>query len=250
MSAACARRQGAGRDDRRACRASRGRAAPRARCDLRGRQPLDLDLARTRSGDAELDRRAIGEVDDPAVLERTAVVDANDHAAAIALTRDAHVARDRQRRMRRRHREHVVDFAARGAVAVELAPVPRGGPLLPEGHVGGQRGVAAAKHGIGTVGARMQRLDARHGIRGIGEICRRAVGRPVVLVVHAALRRRAAACEQRRAQDQGQATVESPQEGARRGCRAGAHDCTSLRLAAIAISSPHAMPSVTSAVPP
>ncbi len=143
----------------------RGRAAPLARRDLRERQPLDLDLARSRGGDAELRRRAVGEVDDPAVLERAAVVDAHDHAAAVAQVRDAHVARDRQRRMRRGHREHVVDLAARGAVAVELAPVPRGGALLPEGHVGGQRRVAAAERGVGTVGAGMQRLDARHGVR-------------------------------------------------------------------------------------
>ena len=75
---------------------------------------------------AELERGGVAEVDDPALDEGAAVVDAHDDAAAVGRVAHARIARQRQRRVRGGHRVHVVDLAVGGAPAMELAPVPGG----------------------------------------------------------------------------------------------------------------------------
>ena len=57
--------------------------------------------------------------------ERPTVVDAHDHALAGGDVGDARIRRQRQRRVRGRHRVHVVGLADRRLLAVELAAVPR-----------------------------------------------------------------------------------------------------------------------------
>ena len=83
--------------------------------------------------DAEPVRRRVRQVDDAAVQERAAVVDAHDHALAGRDVGDARVRRQRQRRVRRGHRVHVVGLADRRLLAVELAAVPRRDAALPVG---------------------------------------------------------------------------------------------------------------------
>ena len=113
-------------------------------------------------------------------MERTAVVDSNQDHAAVGGIPDPRVARDRQRRVRRGHRVHVVDLAARRGPAMELASVPRGQAALAERHIACRRHVVVAEHLVRLVrAARADRLDARLGIGQAGQIGGRVRARPV-----------------------------------------------------------------------
>src|SRR5690606_27424927 len=75
---------------------------------------------------AQLHRGGIAQVDDAAVVERSAVIDAYHHRLPVAEVGHARVAGQRQRLVRCRERVHVVHLQARGAAAVELAAVVGG----------------------------------------------------------------------------------------------------------------------------
>ncbi len=150
------------------------------------RDQLDVDLGAAGGHEPELRCRGVRQVDDAPVQERAAIVDANDDAAAVGNTRDAHVARYRQRRMRRGHRVHVVAFAARCRLAVVAPSVPRSGAAYAIRRQFGHRRVGAAEHRVRAQGARQQRLGAGHRVGNRGEIRRCVLARPVVEVVGAA----------------------------------------------------------------
>jgi len=50
--------------------------------NLPGQDALDLDFAASRAGQSQARSRRVGQVDDPIVEERSAVVDPHDHRAA------------------------------------------------------------------------------------------------------------------------------------------------------------------------
>jgi hypothetical protein len=84
--------------------------------------------------------------------------------------------------MRRRHGVHVVDLAAPGALAVELAPIPGNRALAAVfdqrlvGHV------LFSEDGVRLVGARIERFGARRGVgEGIEIDRQRTVGRVVIV---------------------------------------------------------------------
>src|SRR4051812_33993159 len=91
---------------------------------LAGNHGLDLHLRAASADIAELVSGNVRQVDDSPAMERAAIVDAYDDPLAAADMRDAHVARDRQRRVRGGHLVHVVGFAARGLLAVKLLAIP------------------------------------------------------------------------------------------------------------------------------
>src|SRR5690606_7995249 len=86
----------------------------------------------------------------------------------------------------------VVDLAARGALAMELAAIPAREPALAIRLQRGKRHVALAEHRLGTVGVAVPRLLRRHGVRYAREVGWRAVAGTVVLVVATGPGRRAA----------------------------------------------------------
>lgn len=87
----------------------------RTRCsDRRQRvERADLDARRPGSGDVERARRGVGQVDQPLADERSAIVNLDDDALAVAEVRDLDPSRKRQRRVGGGHRVHIVPFAAR-----------------------------------------------------------------------------------------------------------------------------------------
>ena len=102
---------------------------------------------------------------------------AHHHAAAVGQVGDARVARDRQRRVRRGHRVHVVGLAAGGLLAVEAPAVPAADAALPERRATArERHVVPAEHLVGTVGEAVQRLGLaaprRESRRGSAAGCR------------------------------------------------------------------------------
>src|SRR6267378_2110314 len=190
--------------------------------------------------EAELVRRRVGQVDDALGVERPAVVDAHDDAAAVGEIGYAYVARNRQESVRRGHRIHVVALAAGSAPSVELAPVPACGAALsvgPEGLVGN---VFPAQGGVGIVGAGVERLGSRSCVGDSVEVGRkRSAGAVVLVPVPDVLRLESASGEssnhQRREQERG-----------RRPC----HVWTRARWCWMLINMPMPRKSVTSEVPP
>ena len=139
---------------------------------------------------AQLPRCGIGEVDHAAMQEGAAVIHPHHHRLAVGEVRHPRVAGQRQRRMRRRHGEHVVGLADGCFLAVELAPVPAADAARLVGFqflIGHE---VLAQHGIGPICKTVQRLRTRLRIGNGVQIGRHAVGRPVVLVVTPALGRR------------------------------------------------------------
>ena len=106
---------------------SAGRGDQRCR---RRQDALDLDQGAAVADVAELPGGGVGQVDDALGMEGAAVVDAHHHRLAVGEVGDAHVAGNRQRRMRRGHGVHVVGLADGGLLAVELAAVPAGDAAL------------------------------------------------------------------------------------------------------------------------
>src|SRR3954470_7169196 len=129
-------------------------------------------------------------------MERAAIVDAHHYALAAGDMRDARVAGNGQRRVRGGHLVHVVGFAARGFLAMELLAVPARRAALAERLYRGERHVLLAEHLIRTVRVLMQRLIARHRVRSSSQVRRRIGVWAVVLVVAAAARRGAAGRKQ------------------------------------------------------
>ena len=141
----------------------------------------------------ELERGGVAQVDDARAVKGAAVVDAHHDLAAIGGVAHAGVARDRHGAVRRAHRIHVVDLAAGGGPAVELAAVPGGQPGLEHRFVGRQRRVALAQHLVGLVRpAAADGLDTRLGIGPIDQVGRRIGRRAVALRIVVPARRRLA----------------------------------------------------------
>jgi hypothetical protein len=67
-----------------------------------------------------------GHIDKPVARIRSAIVDAHHDRSAVGQVGDANIRRQWQRRVRRRDRMHVEDFAIRGVAAVEIVAVPGG----------------------------------------------------------------------------------------------------------------------------
>src|SRR5207244_2668677 len=82
-----------------------------------------------------------------------AVVDADDDAAAAGRSGHARVAGDREDRMRRGHRVHVVALAAGRGLSVKFAPVPGCDSALTVRRRRLEGNVFPAQGGVGTVGA-------------------------------------------------------------------------------------------------
>jgi hypothetical protein len=87
-------------------------------------------LATPAAAIAQLLGGGLGQVDDPAVDERAAVVDPHLHLAAVVEVGDLDDARQRQRLVGRRRQVHVEDLAVGRAAIVELLAVPRADPAL------------------------------------------------------------------------------------------------------------------------
>jgi hypothetical protein len=85
---------------------------------------LDLHLRRTGALEVEHLGRRRRYIDDPALGEGAAIVDADDDGAVVAEIGDAHIAGQRQRRMGCCQLAHVVKLAIGRLAAVEGAPVP------------------------------------------------------------------------------------------------------------------------------
>src|SRR5690606_27975574 len=107
----------------------RARLGP-ARILLSGEDGLALHPRAARLGAAEAVRSRGAEVDDALAMEGAAAVDPHGGAAAVGEVRHAREARDGQRLVGGRHAVHVVDLAARGALAMELAAIPAREPAL------------------------------------------------------------------------------------------------------------------------
>src|SRR5690348_6346945 len=107
-------------DSEKRSKVARRRGMPKLYRALFRQNRLDLDIRAPRADVAELVRRGVGQVDDPARVERAAVVDADDDALPVREIGHARVARNRQDGVRPGHRVHVVALAARGALPVEL----------------------------------------------------------------------------------------------------------------------------------
>ena len=118
-------------------------------------------------------------------MEWAAVVDAHHHALAVLRIGDAHVARDRQRRVRRGHLVHVVDLAAGSFLPVIALAVPAGHPALAKRLQRGHRHVFLAhclvRADWRTCAAARSSAPRRRRARG----CRADTVRAVVLVVAA-----------------------------------------------------------------
>ena len=116
---------------------------------------------------------------------------ADDDAAPGGDAGHASVARDRQRRVRGGHRVHVVDLAAGGALAVELAAVPAREPALAELRARSARARTPCRRrrrDCSRTGSAARRAAARPGSRSRSGGA--VVAGPVVEVVAAAAARR------------------------------------------------------------
>ncbi len=107
----------------------------------------------------------------PRSFTRTTTDSAVRHAG------DAHVARDRQGRVRRGHGVHVVRLAARRALAVEAPAVPAADAALPVAACVAHRRVGHAEHDVRIVGEAVRRLVARLGVGQLVEVGRRGCRR-------------------------------------------------------------------------
>src|SRR5688572_2884653 len=148
---------------------------------------FDFDRPGTGADKTQSGGSRVRKIDDAIRFEWAPIVDSNDDALPAANTGHSHIAWQRQRRMRGGHREHVVDLAARGSVAVKLLAVPRCQPALAKRNIGRQRRVTAAQRNVRPIGAREEWLDPRHRIGSRRNVARRPIRRPVVLVVAATL---------------------------------------------------------------
>ena len=170
---------GAGRGHAGPTAATGGSGAARRDDGLRRRRMIDststspLPLLR----DAEPVRGRVRQIDDAAVQERAAVVDAHDHALAGRDVGDARVRRQRQRRVRGGHRVHVVDLArstssGRGTCARTTTRRRARGRSC-SASPARSRGRAPCR----AIGEAMQRLERGHGVGNVVEIrragCRR-----------------------------------------------------------------------------
>lgn len=72
---------------------------------------FNLDRPATVVDKTQLVRRSIGQVDHTICMKRAAIGDANDNGFPVIRTGHPHIGRDRQSRVCRGHREHVVGFA-------------------------------------------------------------------------------------------------------------------------------------------
>ncbi|MNM79102.1 hypothetical protein D3C81_910240 [compost metagenome] len=127
---------------------------------------LDAHPRGTGFGIAELLRRRVGQVDDAVGIERSAVVDPQDHATVVVEVGDLDVGRQRQGLVRRAHAVEVIDLAVGGVLAVELGAVPGRRALGAVVARVGDREVGLTQYGVG-VGLVVAGV---HGRRGIGDL--------------------------------------------------------------------------------
>ena len=205
-------------------------------------------------------RGGVGKVDDAACVEGAPVVDADGDRTAVGRVAHARVRGDGQGGVRGGHAVHVVGFAARGFLSVELAAVPASDAAFAVGADFTQGGVIAAEHRIGPVGESMQGFLAWHRIRNDVEIVGRIVAGPIVEVVAAALGdrrrgffrgRRLANRRHRRGHGRWRsAGTRGETQRGRHGEQADDHFCTSIRFRWMLMRMPMPRNRVTSAVPP
>ena len=134
----------------------------RRRSLLRRRQCAHFDERGSILQHVELAGRRVGQVDDAAVLERTAIVHAHDDAAAVAKVRDLYVCRQRQCLVCGGHRIHVVTLAVRRSRCVKPRSVPRrdAALVITLGRI--EYEVALPEHGVeGRIAALRARLRPR-----------------------------------------------------------------------------------------
>ncbi|MNE31959.1 hypothetical protein D3C80_1255520 [compost metagenome] len=127
---------------------------------------LDAHPRGTGFGIAELLRRRVGQVDDAVGVERTTVVDPQDHTALVVQVGDLDVGRQRQGLVCRTHAIEVIDLAVGGVLAVELGAVPGRRALGAVVARVGDREVGLTQYGVG-VGLVVAGV---HGRRGIGDL--------------------------------------------------------------------------------
>ena len=94
--------------------------------DAGGLDIFDAHLGHARALEIEHLGGPRGDVDQPRMGERPAIVDAHDDGTLVGKVGDAHIARQRQRRMRGGERRHVEHLAVRRPPPVELTAVPGG----------------------------------------------------------------------------------------------------------------------------
>src|ERR1700757_5527815 len=78
----------------------------------------------------KLSRCLVGEVDNSALYDWPAIVDADDHRSAVSQIGDLHHGPERQSRMCCRQIVHIERLAAGSLLAIEVASVPGRGPNL------------------------------------------------------------------------------------------------------------------------
>src|SRR3954463_9251455 len=116
-------------------------------------------------------------------MKRPAVVDSDHDTAAVCQVSHARITGDGQRWMSGGHSVHVVDLATRGLLPVEPAAVPAGkSGLLKWLHLC-ERLVRPPEYRVRTVRRGDQRFAPRLSIWNVGEIGRRLLSRPIVLVI-------------------------------------------------------------------
>jgi hypothetical protein len=234
-----------------------------------GQNRFDLDLGTALINVAQPVGSGVREVDDAIGMERTAVDDAHDDGPAVADPGHPGVRGNRQRRVGSGHRKHVIGFADRGLLAVELLAVPaRDSPLLMRSKAGVGL-IGLAENDIWPVSKAMQRFEPRLRVGDVVEIVGDFVGGSVILVVRAPpllddarftrrLRRRLGrrgipaghferprrlpATSNQQRQQQRQAPARSR--------FSAPHFLTSMRCVWMLIRMPTAIDSVTTAVPP
>ena len=144
---------------------------------------FDIDLRAAAVDVAEAVCRRVGKINHPVGQERAAIIDPHDHALAATDAGYPDVGRQRQRRVRGGHGEHVVGLADRGFLTMEFPAVPAGDAPLAEGAQTCFRYVGFAEHGVRTIGEAVQGLRLRNGIGNLVQIIGNLVSRPVILVV-------------------------------------------------------------------
>src|SRR5215469_2662149 len=97
---------------------------------LRLGNDIQADCLDTLMFQMKLSRCLIGEVDDSALYDRPAIVDADDHRSAVSQIGDLHHGPERQSRMCCGQIVHIERLSAGSLFAIEVASVPGRGPNL------------------------------------------------------------------------------------------------------------------------
>ena len=124
-------------------------------------------------------RRNVTQIDQSVIHKRTPVVNSNDDRAPRTRRRDAGIARNRQNRMRRRHRIHVIELTARSLLTVIPTPVPTGNAQRAIRRPACHRFVSATKGFVGPDRPRHHGLAAGHRVGDCVECSPADLRRPI-----------------------------------------------------------------------